>query len=468
MSTLRKELLIYLRDGRVGLLLLALGGLFLAAALMTGWQQESYRRAAVQAAQSEYARWLGQPKKFAHSAAHYGMWAFKTPTVLAGMDPGITAHVGSAVWMEAHQQNELLYRPAQDAGVSEHFGALSPAVVIGTFAPLLMLLMGFGAVARERETGTWTLSLVQGQGVRTLVLAKAVVLGGLAWLALMPGLAVILAFLHAAGPPGADTWLRFSLWLLGATAYVAVVALLVVALSLRVRGAARVLGIGLAVWVLAVVLVPRFANGMAASVAPLQTQQTFSRDLKATLAEPDTEGARRLDELGRRLMQENAVTDAAQLPVNLLGMRIQIGENHGNAIFDSKWSGLFDGIDRQRRLAHTAGLVSPAIAFHALSQMATGSDFTQHRAFIVQAEDHRRMMQRAMNAEIEQHPDVNGQRYLSDSAVWRSVSAFEFELPRIGSLSSQWLSSLLVIGGWLLFAALLLMVLAQRESRRAA
>lgn len=466
MNSLRKELLIYLRDGRVTLLLFALGGLFLAAALMTGWQQHSYRDAGIRAAQAEYARWLGQPKKYAHSAAHYGMWAFKTPTVLAGMDPGITAHVGSAVWMEAHQQNELLHRPAQDAGVSERFGTLSPAVVVGTFAPLLLLLMGFGTVARERESGTWILSLVQGRSVARLVWAKAAVLGGLALLALLPGLIATAAFMYSAGAPGADTWQRFVLWVLGAAVYLAVVATLIVALSLRIRGAARVLGIGLALWVVAVVLVPRFTNGMVASVAPLQTQQAFSRNLKATLAAPDVEGMRRLEELTQRLLREHAVTEIAKLPVNLAGTRIQIGENHGNAVFDQRWSSLFDSIDRQRNLARAAGIVSPAIAFSALSQTATGSDFTQHRAFVVQAEDHRRMMQRLMNAEIDRHPEVDGQRHLSDESIWRSVPAFEFQLPRLSALRSQWLSSLTVMGGWLLVAALVLTVLAQRESRR--
>lgn len=466
MNPLRKELLIYLRDGRAGLLLLALGGLFLGAALMTGWQQQTYREAAAQAAQAEYTRWLGQPKKYAHSAAHYGMWAFKAPTALAGMDPGITAHVGSSVWMEAHQQNELLYRPAQDAGVSERFGALSPAVVVGTFAPLLLLLMGFGAVAREREAGTWTLSLVQGQSVVRLAWAKAAVLTGLALIALLPGLIATVVFMYAAGAPSADTWLRFALWVLGATVYVSVAAVLIVALSLWIRGAARVLGIGLAIWVVAVVLVPRFANGMAAGIAPLQTQQAFSRDLKTTLAAPDQEGTRRLEELAQRLMRQHDVADAAQLPVNLAGTRIQMGEEHSNAVFDRKWSDLFDSIDKQRKVAHAAGVVSPLIAFNALSQAVTGSDFTQHRAFIAQVENHRRMMQRLMNAEIERHPEMNGQRYLSDASVWRTVSAFEFQLPRLFSLSSQWLPYVLVVSGWLLAAALVLTLLARRETRR--
>ncbi len=73
-----------------------------------------------------------------------------------------------------------------------------------------------------------------------------------------------------------------------------------------------------------------------------------------------------------------------------------------------------------------------------------------------------------MNSEIERHPEVDGQRYLSDASVWRSVSAFEFRLPPLQSLSGQWLSSLAFIAGWLIVGSFVLTLLAQRESGRRA
>lgn len=464
MSLFGKEWRIYLRDGRAVLLLLALGGLFLAAACMTSWEQGNYRRAAMQAAKAEYTRWLAQPQKFAHSAAHYGMWALKAPPPLAAADPGISAFVGSAVWMEAHLQNELLYRPAQDAGVSERFGTLSPAVVIGVFAPLLLLLMGFGAVAREREQGVWTLAMVQGQSVRAVLTAKTLALAVLALLALVPGLITILWFVAANGGHS-EWWLRFALWLLGVVLYMFVVAALVVALSAAASHSARALGIGLAVWVLAMVLVPRLANGVAASASPLQTQQAFSRELKHTLAEPNEAGTRQLEAMQQRLLAENSVTDVSKLPVNLLGTRIQISEEHSNEIFDRYWQLLFDDIDQQRLLARWIGAISPATSFRALSQTLAGSDFTQHRAFVTQAETQRRLMQRLMNEEIERHPDVDGQRHLSDASVWQSVPAFEFRLPSVSALARWWLQPLLMLGGWLLILGLLFRWLARREMK---
>ena len=56
----------------------------------------------------------GQPKKNPHSAAHYGVYAFKPKSPLALVDTGIDPYMGVAVWLEAHKQNEFKYRPAQD------------------------------------------------------------------------------------------------------------------------------------------------------------------------------------------------------------------------------------------------------------------------------------------------------------------------------------------------------------------
>jgi ABC-2 type transport system permease protein len=429
--------------------------LFLLAVLMTGWQQSSARQAAKQVAAAEYTRWLAQPNKFAHSAAHYGMWAFKTPAPLAVADPGISAYVGSAVWMEAHLQNELLYRPAQDAGTSERFGALSPTVVITAFAPLLMLLLGFGAVAREREQGLWAISQLQARSLTPVLFAKAGALTGLTLLALLPGCIAIVYWMDSAPNTWPDTWARLLFWLLSVVIYLSITSMWVVMLSTLMRSAARALGVGLAVWVIAMVVLPRLTHALAATAAPLPTQQQFFQTLKTDLATPDEASKQQLEKMQRSNESQST---------NLVGTRLQLGENHGNLIFDAHWTAVFDGIERQRQLSQWMGIVSPAITFKSLSQILTGSDFTQHRAFVSQAEEHRRYMQRTLNAEIERHPDVNGQRHLSGTELWSSVEPFKFRLPPLQSLT-QWQVPGWILCAWLALTALLMVVLARREQR---
>ena len=72
-------------------------------------------------------QWLGQTKKNPHSAAHYGVYAFKPKSPLAIVDTGIDPYMGVAVWLEAHKQNEFKYRPAQDRTAVGRFGEMTAA-----------------------------------------------------------------------------------------------------------------------------------------------------------------------------------------------------------------------------------------------------------------------------------------------------------------------------------------------------
>jgi ABC-2 type transport system permease protein len=111
----KKELREMVRDGRLraaGLIVLVL----LSAALLLGWR--NYRNIDAQhksAQQATRQQWLGQGRKNPHSAAHYGVYAFKPKTPLSLVDPGTDPFTGVAVWLEAHKQNEFQYKPAKDA-----------------------------------------------------------------------------------------------------------------------------------------------------------------------------------------------------------------------------------------------------------------------------------------------------------------------------------------------------------------
>ena len=76
--------------------------LLLLAAMLSGWS--SQQRLAQEhdlARRTEQARWLGQGEKNPHSAAHYGVYAFKPVSALAAIDQGLQPFLGVGVWLEA-------------------------------------------------------------------------------------------------------------------------------------------------------------------------------------------------------------------------------------------------------------------------------------------------------------------------------------------------------------------------------
>jgi ABC-2 type transport system permease protein len=143
----RKEMTEMFRDGRFRVLaavVLAVSVVSMAA----GWRHyadiSSQHRTAQAATRDQ---WLRQPKKNPHSAAHYGVYAFKPQNPLAMVDTGIDPYVGVAVWLEAHKQNEFKYRPAQDRTAVQRFGEMTAAETLQVLVPLFIILMTFSAFA---------------------------------------------------------------------------------------------------------------------------------------------------------------------------------------------------------------------------------------------------------------------------------------------------------------------------------
>src|SRR5687768_6157014 len=173
----RKEMTEMIRDGRfrwAAVIVFAL----LAAALLLGWQH--YRDVNSQheiARRATREQWLNQGSKNPHSAAHYGVYAFKPKMPLSLVDRGIDPWVGVAAWLEAHKQNEFKYRPAQDATAVQRFGELTGATVLQILIPLVIVLLTFSAFSAEREQGTLRQLLSLGVNRSHLAAGKALGIG---------------------------------------------------------------------------------------------------------------------------------------------------------------------------------------------------------------------------------------------------------------------------------------------------
>ena len=71
---------------------------------------------------------------------------------------------------------------------------------------------------------------------------------------------------------------------------------------------------------------------------------------------------------------------------------------------------------------------------------------------VSQAEQHRRLMQEALNDEIANHPDRDGDRHLSNRTCWERIPAFQFAPVQPWRL----LRASAVILAWMILAAQLL------------
>ena len=445
----RKEIKEMMRDGRfrgAGVIVL---GLLVAAAGM-GWRQYADLERQHEAAQQDTRKnWLTQGEKNPHSAAHYGVYAFKPKVALSLVDRGIDPYTGVAVWLEAHKQNEFKYRPAQDANTLARFGELTAATVLQVLVPLLVVLFSFAAFAGERENGTLRQLLSLGLTPAQLAGGKALGVAGALGMLLVPA-ALLGAFVLTSDLPRMVLLALFYLLYFGAFLGVA---LAISAWAKTTRAA--LVGL-LAFWIFNALIAPRAAADLSKRMYPTPSSQQFADRMAKALSEGGGEEA-----LKAKVLKQYNVARVEDLPVNWTGITLTAGEEHGNEIFDQHYGQLWDQFEKQIRFQEAAALVAPLLSVRSLSMGLAGTDFAQHRHFATAAERYRRYFIQVMNDDITKNAAKTG-AYMRKDDLWAQVKDFEYTLPSIGWVLSQHTVALSMLAAWCVGGA----VLAYRATSR--
>ena len=211
-TIIRKDLTEIRRDGRaIGLL--GIVGLLLVLGLTTGIVTENAReREVLRAEADDAAVFLEQGEKNPHTASHFSRMAHKPVAPLASFDPGVSSYMGQVIWLESHYRNPAMFRAAEDAPELGRLENFSSAGVLTLILPLLIVLMGYGSIAGERERGTLRQLVGSGTGVTGLLLGKFIVIVGvaLAVLAVTIGVSTLFSVvsLSEAGYSSGDLLLR--------------------------------------------------------------------------------------------------------------------------------------------------------------------------------------------------------------------------------------------------------------------
>ena len=460
----RKEFTDVIRDGRFRWCAALVGALLLVS-LGHGWVQARQAQEELAAAQATARdHWESQGEKNPHSAAHYGIYAFKPRLALSFVDEGVDPYTGTSVWLEAHRQNDFLMRPAQDATAAQRVGALTAAQVLQNLVPLLVILLTFGALAGEREQGTLRQLLATGIGRRELAVGKALgVVGALALLLVPAAVVGAAALVVGSTGPAASPLARGAVLAGVYLAYFGAFVGLGLAVSAWARSARTALVVLLGVWVVNGLVAPRAAVDMSKWIHPtpsaVEFAQTLEREMAAGVGDiqrPDRAA------FGERLLAEYGVERAEDLPVNEVGLYLQESEEFGNRIFDRNYGALWDTFERQGVVHEALAVVAPLLAVRTLSMGLAGTDVEQHRHFATAAEAYRRDLMRQMNLDLAENSRT-GELYTAGPELWAEVPPLQYDAPTLGWVLGNRILSLLVLALWLAGAVLL----AARRVQRA-
>jgi ABC-2 type transport system permease protein len=418
----RRDLAELLRSGR----LYWTGGLMVVlvlTALAVGRQRQGELRAERTRAQAlDYADWLRQPERHPHDAAHQGMHVFKAEAALSIVDPGIGPYVGSTLWLRAHRQTEVKFRPAADATGLQRFGSLSTAWVVQMLGPLLVIVLGFGAISAEREQGTLRQLLALGVPLRRIFWGKAWALAAtlaclLAPLALVAGVAVIWA-----AEPGtrADTLARLFFLAVGYVVYLGSFIFIVLAVSLLAQSSRLSLVCLLGLWIATSLVAPRMISDLSRSWIPSETRREFNQRLDAALSAETQRAWTKQFGVGTPF--------GSDVPLSQWGIGLHVHDQAGYGVMDQHFDALWGSYARQQVLQEWASILTPTVAVRAFSMGVAGTDFDEHRGFSTAAEGHRRRMQDVLSQDLVEHADGHGEQHFSYRAapeLWAKVPPFE-------------------------------------------
>jgi ABC-2 type transport system permease protein len=406
--------------------------------------------------------WLGQELKHPHMAAHFGNYAYKKPTSLQCLDPGLSIYTGTSVYMEPHRQNDFLFSKSQESDTGLRFGWLSPALICQLILPLFIILFTFNSVNGEFEKGTIQLLLAQGASFRKILFSKVLATFILFESFIIPYflLTTILSWKLFGG----DFSLVSLLYLLTVySIYCLIWCLLGVLVSAHIKKIGVSIAVLLLVWMFTNIIMPRMSANLAENIYPLITNYDFKKQIKESIEkgldghDPNSDRALKIE---KDLLVKYKVDSVQQLPFNFEGYIMQQSEEYSSKAYDVHFKKIFATLINQKKVQTWMGVTSPYILIRNLSMTACNAGLESEIDFQTQAENYRRSFVQNMNNDMKDNSAYNSfDTYRVKKGKYEAITDLQIE-----NRSLTWLlQSVFIENIWLLFWGFSLFILMFRS-----
>lgn len=423
-------------------------------------QADADARRTMQTAAEE--AFLSQPDRHPHRMVHYGHYVFRTPAPLAIVDPGVDPLTGAVLFLEGHRQNTATFPASYTAPRVAGFKFLTPAFAYQVLVPLVLIVVGFSTVARERELQTDVQLVAQGVSPSQLWVGKSLALLTLAAVLLVP---LAVGSILAAGR--GESLLAVGTVVLAYFAYLAFWSFAIVGISARTGTAAMSLLWCCVTWMFVALLAPRVASDLAGSIAPvtgkIASDYALTEELRElgdghNAADPAFAGLR------ARVMDQYGVDREDDLPVNMRGIVAEASEASLTKVLNRYAEERMAEETAQAIVARNGAYLSPMLAIRNASMQLAGSDLENHHRFLREAEvarfDFVQGLNRAHINELSYVDDINrgndeasGMRARISADNWRVLQSFDFRPAPAGERVRAAAPGLLLLLLWCIAAA---------------
>jgi ABC-2 type transport system permease protein len=263
-------------------------------------------------------------------------------------------------------------------------GSLTPAFIVQTLAPLLLILIGYSSISRERESQTLSYLLAQGTSGITLIAGKGLALLSVVGLIIAP-LAVSALFTVSAG----ESLLAVASFVVGYALYLTVwVLLILLASSVFSKNSGSFTALAF-VWILLCIVMPRVASTTASTAVPsagkIETDFAVKAELRK-LGDGHNTNDPAFKQFKQSLLKKYNVNSIDELPVNFRGLVASESEAKQANVLNQFAEQRMQAELKQTQVSRYFGWVSPMVAIRSLSMIVVGTSIETHHRFLRETE----------------------------------------------------------------------------------
>ena len=372
--------------------------------------------------------WERQAQKDPHDAAHDGTYLIKPLHPLAVVDRGVQKYSGQVIHLRAHERQQSSLSQVKDQTGIYRFGVLTPGFVLLYIFPLLIIFLGYGSFATEKETQTLPLVKSQGVSMGHIALGKWSALMALVLLLFTCFFAAIIISVNLISTEIRVDWKD---WLGIASIYIlyfTFFANLVLLVSIFARSSGASLVTSLSLWILVALVTPKMSTNLAGHVYPFPTYQAFRENINSD-QQNGLNGHNFWNEAAQdfqqQVLQEYGVDSIEELPVDYSGLLLAEGEKYESEIYSKHFDLLRKQYQNQRAIYRLSSSLSPFLSVRFVSMALARSDYNFQWHFEDQAEKYRVYFNTELNMNIaENAKGVEG--YTAGSDLWLSIDRFNY------------------------------------------
>ena len=363
----------------------------------------------------------------AHSAAHFGTYAFKPNSILSNLDEGVNAVTGIVLRLEGHKQNDVAFSEASQSIFVSQFGKFKISLLFQFIIPLLLIFFSFNIYTSEITSGRLKLLIVQGNSFSKIIFAKIMTLLSLA--ALLFIISILFQFLFNYNQIGWEQIFRLSIFLIAYLLYYLIIISFTVLVSLIFKNNTSALSLTLICWFLWTIFLPKtigsFTENLTTQPSRFSLQNSMDEDRAKGIDGHNPED-KRIKDLEAKVLEEYNVDSLSQLPINFSGILLQADEEYGNKVWDKHYGKLYSNLIEQKKHYQLSGIINPFASLQSLSMAASGTDLIHHLDFLNKAEIYRRGFIKALNHEYTYGDFKLAGSNLSSSDFFKSINDFNY------------------------------------------